>query len=146
MEMKQYYTVEIVQLLEAALLKPVTVFLPTHSVSEIKNYLKLINMFDLDFSNFRSPSETLQCSHLQLLFHIGHTQSSVFFIGKCKCSGTFRFQRLYYVQHVFWFLKDMLENLLKDTFILNIPLLYAQGRHYSKVVIYTYFTKNHKIL
>lgn len=37
MEIKQYYTVKIIQLLAAALLKPVTVFLPTHSVSEIKN-------------------------------------------------------------------------------------------------------------
>lgn len=48
-------------------------------------------MFDLDFYNLRSPSETFQCSYLQFLFHIGPTQSSVVFIGKCKCSGAFRF-------------------------------------------------------
>lgn len=72
-------------------------------------------MFDLDFSNLRLPSETFQCSYLQLLFHVGPTQSSVVFIGKCKCSGAFRFQGLYYVQHIFWFPEDILENLFKDT-------------------------------
>lgn len=42
------------------------------------------------------------------------------------------------MQHVLRFLKDILENLFRDTSetsILNIPLLYAQAKHYSKVVI-----------
>lgn len=56
------------------------------------------------------------------------------FIGKHKCNGTFRFQRLYYIQHIFWFLKDIVGNLFKDasrTVFLNIPLLHAQGKRYS---------------
>lgn len=37
MKIKQYYTMKIIQLLQAALLEPVTIFLATHSVSEVKN-------------------------------------------------------------------------------------------------------------
>lgn len=56
------------------------------------------------------------------------------FIGKRKCNGTFRFQRLCYIQHIFWFLKDIVGIFLKDasrTVFLKIPLLHAQGKRYS---------------
>lgn len=43
-------------------------------------------------------------------------------------------------------LEDILENILKDTFILNFSVFCAQGKHYSKVVIYMYFSKKHKKL
>lgn len=43
-------------------------------------------------------------------------------------------------------LEDIRENLLKDTFILNLSVFCAQGKHYSKVVIYMYFSKKHKKL
>lgn len=75
----------------------------------------------------------------------------MFFVGKLKCGGTFRFQRLYYVQHIFWSLEDILGNFLKDasrTVFLNIPLVHAQGKRYSKAVIYRYgiFSKKLKKL
>lgn len=77
-----------------------------------------------------SPSEILPSLSAALLPRWLYVAgSSVVSIGKHKCSGTVRLQRLQYVQHVSCFLKDALGNFLKDasrTVFLTISVLLSR--------------------